>query len=189
MSITEIQQFKVHSSEIPQKMHNIAAGLKDSPSSDQVTIGVQVGNEGAVQITSEGSWSNVGHDIFGEPRRSLHVAFNGNLFGTNGPAVANVVEYVANWFPVSKLTPDYQSQIESDFQEFDRLIQEGTPNADRIVFGWSIDPQEHAEFKGETARCFVIARAWNSMGEFEQTTKTEQFGRAIPILQAWRMPF
>jgi hypothetical protein len=184
-----------------QKAINALKGVKTPRN---FFLGKQIQN-GAVQITSE--WNGVQdyenfettpeftsfiksvHSVFGEPNSIFHVDLNKSAFGPDGAATANVVEYVQSYFPVSRVTPEFQKQVEEDFLRFDEIYIQGAKGNLSWAFGWVLDEQEHENIKGEKAKCLFVTRGWESMDHFEQSVKTDAYKKSIPILFAWNAPF
>lgn len=166
----------------------------------------QVPDNGTVQITSELNAANEDDgnvettsefDPFvssvrsscGEPRDIFHVALNQSAFGPDGPANANVVEHVQNFFAASRKTPEFRKQIKEDFLKFDEIYSKGATGNSSLAFGWLLEEQEHDENKGEKASCFFVIRGWESMDHFEQSVKHDAYKEAIPLLFAWNAPW
>jgi hypothetical protein len=107
---------------------------------------------------------------------------------------APIIEYVKTDFSTSTATPAYQTQIEADFARFEQVYRKrGDPQSVGevgLATGWS---QEHDAVKEdgskERIRSFVVARGWQSMGDFEKAIQTEIFKEAVPILMGWTAPF
>lgn len=160
-------------------------------------IGSQVDNKDIIQVTSVWDESqsdvNLGSTLqessFSKSMQSYHVALDRSAFGTNGPVTANVVEFVQCYFPATRITSEFQNQIERDFSTFDEIFTQGAKGAGSLAWGWVVEEQEHEEIKGEMAKCFFVARGWESMDFFEQSVKTAAYKEAIPILFAWNAPF
>lgn len=125
----------------------------------------------------------------GEPHNVSHVAFNRSAFGPEGPATANVVEFAQNYFPASRVTPEFQKKIEADFLKFDEICRKGIKGNAGLAFGWVLEKQDHEDIKGENARCLLVMRGWESMGHFEEFVRTDTFQEAIQILLAWNAPY
>lgn len=163
-------------------------------SSSQSTIaGLKVQDRNVVQLTSDAA-SLEERNLYrslrsscGEPKASLHVNFNNNALGSEGSATAPVLEVIANYFPASRVTPDFQQQIQADFEDFDRLCKTMANGDLGLSHGWSVDEVDH---QGEKSRPFFILRGWQSMQDFENLTAQEKFRQeAIPKLMAWKAPF
>ena len=168
-------------------------------------LGKQIQDKTAVQITSE--WDGVQdyetlsttpdfksfvgsvRSLYGEPQNVFHVALDRSALGPDGPATANTVEYVQNYFPASRVTPTFQKQIEDDFLRFGEIFLKGATRPKARAFGWVLEEQEHEDIKDEKAKCFVVIQGWESMGDFEQSVKTDAFKEAMPIFLGWKAPF
>jgi hypothetical protein len=213
MPVTEIIHFgaepllelQAPRSTVNDTIHKAVKALKEVQSPKHFVFGTQVQDKGAVQITSE--WDGVRDymnfettpefssfirsvsSFCGEPQNIFHVALNRSAFGADGPATANVVEYVQSYFPVSRITPEFQKQIEKDFLMFDEIYIKGAKGTVSWAFGWVLEEQEHENIQGEKARCFFVTRGWESMDHFEQSVKHDAYKKAIPILYAWNAPF
>jgi hypothetical protein len=165
------------------------------------TLGTQVGEKGSIQIMSDcdgvqdyknlkatpelGPLVKALSNFYGEPQHSFHVALNRSAFGADGLAAAKVVEFVQNYFPASRITPHFAKQVEEDFLRFDDIYSKDAQGNLTLAFGWVLEDQEHENIIGEKAKCFFIARGWESMDHFEQSVKTDAYKKAIPLLFAW----
>ncbi|KAF8856374.1 hypothetical protein BDZ45DRAFT_727537 [Acephala macrosclerotiorum] len=127
--------------------------------------------------------------FYGEPYSIFHVTLDRSAFGSDGPATANVVEYVQTYFPASRVTPEFQKQVEEDFFRFDEIYSKGAKVSVSWAFGWVLEEQEHEDIKGEKARSFFVTSGWESMDHFEQSVKNDAYKKAIPLLLAWNAPW
>lgn len=213
MALIEITQFNAESSLDPHALRttvdytiqNAANALKGVKFSQQFAIGTQVQDKGAIQIISEwdgaqdyatleatveyGSFINSVHNSCGKPDNIFHVPLNRSAFGPQGAATAPVVEFVQNYFPASRVTPDFQKRIEEDFKRFDGIYRKGAKGNLSWASGWMLEEQEHESIKGEKAKCLLIARGWESMNFFEQSLQNDAYKESIPILFAWKTPW
>lgn len=164
-------------------------------SDDRTVTGLQVQDPSIIQVTSEsdGGNSQLQHNlrtICGEPTQTYRVKLNASAFGAEGAAASPFVEYVANFFPASRVTPDFQAQVEREFLSFDSICKTVAEGDGGLAYGWSPDELEHEDVKDEKVKPFVILRGWRSMQDFENLTKTETFQKdAIPVLLGWKAPF
>jgi hypothetical protein len=195
MAVAEIIHFTAESVDPDNLIRKTAQAAGQAKN---ITFGTQVQEPVTVQILSE--WEDRDtpeHNSFtsrvsssgGEIQSIYHVSLNRSAFGTDGPATGKVVEYVKNFFPVSRVTPEFQRQVEEDFLRFNDIYVEGVQTDTSVAFGWVLEEQEHEDVKGETTKCFFICRGWESMYRFEQSLKTEAYQKAIPILFGWNTPF
>lgn len=186
-------------------IRNAAKALKGVNYPQHLTFGTHVQEKGNVQITSE--WDDVqDHTNFeatpeyrffidsvrsscGKPGDIFHVSLNRSAFGPNGPATAQVVEFVQNYFPASRATPEFQKKVEGDFVRFDGIYKKGAKGNLDWASGWVLEEQEHESIKGEKAKCFFIMRGWESMDNFEKSVQNDEYKEAIPILFAWNAPW
>lgn len=159
------------------------------------TIGTRVQDNRTVQITSE--WAAGSPDDTDSPSpspsmgRSFNVALNRSAFSSDGPATAtaNVVEFAQSYFPASRITPEFQRQIEGDFLRFEEICSGAAEGNLGLAFGWVLEEQEHGEVVGEKAKCFLVVRGWESMDAFEWLVGSEAYREAVQILFAWGVPF
>ncbi|GAM43685.1 hypothetical protein TCE0_060r18696 [Talaromyces pinophilus] len=186
-------------------IRNVAGALDGVKAPQHIVFGVKVQEKGIIQISSE--WNDAQDDtnptstqdyssfinrIRGsgsELQNVYHVTLNRTAFGTDGPATGNVVEYVLNYFPASRVTPEFQKQVEDDFLEFDEAYVKGVRVDTSVAYGWVLEEQSHEDVKGEKAKCFLVSRGWTSMDHFEQSVKTDAYKKAIPILLGWNAPW
>ncbi|KAH8810793.1 hypothetical protein F5884DRAFT_668383 [Xylogone sp. PMI_703] len=168
-------------------------------------FGTQVQDKGTIQITSEldavqdnvdletivesSSFIKALHNACGEPRNIFHVDLSRSAFGPDGLATANVIECVQNYFPASRVTPEFQKRIEKDFLKFDEIYSKGAKGNLSWASGWVLEEQEHRDIKGEKAKCFFVIRGWESMDHFEESLKNDAYKEAIPLLFAWNAPW
>lgn len=110
-------------------------------------------------------------------------------FLNNGPLTAKVVEIVQNWFPVSRLTPEYKRQIEANFAEFEVAFQRGSHGDQGLTVGWSLDDEDHPEIQGDKARSFCILRGWDTFEHFVESAQTDDAKAAFPLLFQWQAPY
>ncbi|KEF53521.1 uncharacterized protein A1O9_10496 [Exophiala aquamarina CBS 119918] len=208
MFVTEIARFVPNlpstlDSSIWQKA---AVALQNDKTPRYYVLGTEVQNKSTVQITSEldayreytkfastdhcTSFAGSVSELFGAPTDCFHVHFNQLAVGPNGPATANVVEFVRNFFAISRLTPEFKQQIETDFLKFDEIYQMGKPEGQRgFTMGWTLEEVEHPDIEGESTMSFVIVRGWDRFEYFEQSLQNEYYKEAIRILLAWNAPF
>ena len=116
MSKTSILQFGA-SSEATQQ--DAIKALREAKLSGNITFGPHIQDQSIIQVTSEDETKPIVdtlQPILGTPTTTFTVPFS--ILSNAGPATFPVVEYVQNFFPLSKLTPAFQSQIEADFLKF-----------------------------------------------------------------------
>lgn len=213
MAITEIIHFGVqpvldaHPSQttVDDTFQKAAKALGEAKTPLRFAVGTQIQNQGAVQITSEwdGDQDSVNientperdsflqsvRSFFGEPCSIFHVTLDRSAFGADGPATANVVEFVQTFFPSSRVTPEFQKQIEEDFLRFDEIYKEGAKGSLSWACGWVLEEQDHENIGGEKAKSFFVTRGWESMKHFEQSVNNHAYKTAIPLLLAWNAPW
>ena len=208
MPTTEIIQFGVDPATVDATIQKAIQALEGVNHPQAFVLGTQIQDKGAIQITSEcddvqdytqyasidtaveqSSFLGKVRSACGEPQSTFHVALNPSAFLPGGPAMANVVEYAQSYFPASRVTPEFQKRIEDDFSRFDELFSKGATGWTGLATGWVLEEQEHADLKGEKAKCFLIARGWESMNDFEQSIKQDAYEEAVQILFAWSVPF
>ncbi|KFY16410.1 hypothetical protein V492_01348 [Pseudogymnoascus sp. VKM F-4246] len=168
-------------------------------------LGTQIKDKGTVQITSEwdgiqdymnleatleySSFTNSVRTLCGKPDDILHVILSRSAFGPNGLATAPIVEFVQSYFPASHVTSEFQKQIEEDFVRFDGIYQKGVKGEIGLAYGWVLEEQGHEGIEGEKAKCFLVARGWQSMEYFEKSVQNDAYEEAIPILFGWNAPW
>ena len=108
-------------------------------------------------------------------------------FEADGPAAANVVEYVQSYFPASRVTPELQKQVGADYSKFDEIFSKRAKGRVSIASGWVLEEQEHKydNIKGEKAKCFFVVSGWESMDRFDHSVNTDAFKETIPLLLSW----
>ena len=208
MAVTEIIQFATDAPVTDSAVENAVNGMQGVNTPKQFVIGTHIQDKSAVQVTAEwdnsqdneGRSSSSEKDPFidnlrtslGTPTSVFHTTFNtGSTFANSGPATSNVIEYVQIWFPVSRITTNFQQEIEQDFVKFDEIFNKAGPHAGQgsLAYGWVQEEQTHADIPNEKAKCFFVTRGWEAMSGFEQSVQTEAYKEAIPILVAWGAPF
>jgi quinol monooxygenase YgiN len=169
--------------------------LREASSSRQFVLGAQVQDNGIVQMTSKWDSSVAqGSDSLLESLSSAlgpvediyHVVFHQEAVENDDPTTANVVEFVQTRFPVSRISPEFQREIEKDFLRFDEIYLEEVKGHLGCTYGWVLETQK---IEGEDVKSFFVMRGWESMDSFEQSTQTDAFKKSIPILLGWNAPF
>lgn len=213
MTLIEIIQFNAEpllDSHTPRAtvegtIQNAANSLKGVTIPQHFSLGIQVQDKGTIQIISEWngvqdhanleatpeyrSFINSVRNSCGTPDNIFHIPLNRSAFGPDGAATGPVVEFVQNYFPTSRVTPEFQKRVEEDFERFDGIYRKGAKGNLSWSSGWMLEEQEHESIKGEKAKCFFIARGWESMDFFEQAVQNDAYKEAIPILFAWNSPW
>ncbi|PQE17471.1 hypothetical protein CJF32_00008685 [Rutstroemia sp. NJR-2017a WRK4] len=169
--------------------------LREASNPDQFVLGTQVQDNGIVQITSkwdpsaaQGSDSPLKRlsSILGPLQDNYHVIFHQEAAEDNNPATANVVEFVKTRFPASRVSPEFQREIEKDFLRFDGIYVEELKGHLGCTYGWVVETQK---IEGDDVKSFLVMRGWESMDSFKQAMQTEAFKKSIPILMGWNAPF
>lgn len=186
-------------------MRNAANALEGVNSTQHLALGTRVQDKDTIQITSE--WDDIQDYVMlkatpeyssfingvrgpcGKPDDIFHVSLDRSAFGPNGPATAQVIEFVQNFFPASRVTADFQKAVEKDFIRFDSIYKKGAKGNLDWASGWVLEEQEHESIEGEKAKCFFIMRGWESMDDFEKSVQNDAYKEAIPILFAWNAPW
>ncbi|KAG9230975.1 hypothetical protein BJ875DRAFT_134758 [Amylocarpus encephaloides] len=208
MAVAEIIHFpstSTNENSADDRIQKAIQALKKVENPQHCVLGTQILDRSAIQITSE--WDGIEDylnfsttpefssfirsvgNLFGEPRNIFHVALDSPAFGPNGPATANVVEFVQVYFPASRVTPDFEKQIEADFSRFEGIFRRAANGDVGLALGWVVEEQEHGDITDEKAKCFFVVRGWESMDLFEQSIKHDAYKEAIPLLLAWNVPF
>ena len=205
MAITEIIRFGSKASpnsHSEQRVDNATIqeaieALRESKRARHEMLGTEVQDQTAVQMTAEWDDFHQTHagtspivdnvrSYLGDPSNIFHVELSQPILGPDGAGTSNVVEFAANYFPTASFSPDLQKKIEEDFLRFDEICVKGLKGNSDSSHGWV---QEEQTRDGEKMKCFIIVRGWESMDHFVQSTKSEAFSEAIPILYAWNAPY
>lgn len=187
------------------KIQEAVRGLKGVFPRPDFVLGSQHQDKNAIQITFEhqsllqgiGNESALDSSPFlkgvrslcGEPLNIFQVALNRPTFSPDGPAMAKVVEFVLSYFPVSRVTPDFQKQVQDDFLKFDEIYRPAATGSQGWASGWVLEDQTHESLGGEKAKCFFVMRGWDSMDHFEKSVMSDEYKKAIPLLFAWNAPW
>lgn len=190
---------------IDGKIQEVVQDLKEDTPHPAFVLGSQHQDKNAIQITSEHHSLQQGIEnesalysspllngvrgLCGEPINIFHVALNRPAFGPGGPATAKVVEFVLSYFPISRVTPDFQKQVQDDFLKFDEIYRPAAIGSQGWASGWLLEDQTHESLDGEKAKCFCVMRGWDSMDHFEKSVKSDEYKKAIPLLFAWNAPW
>jgi heme-degrading monooxygenase HmoA len=197
MAVAEIMHFSPPTT-LDDTIEKAVKALKGVRTPQHFVIGTQVQDKGALQIMSE--WDGVQdyadfgrsvRNICGEPHNVFRVVLDRSAFEADGPAAANVVEFVQTYFPASRVTPELQKQVEADYSKFDEIFSKGAKGRVSRASGWVLEEQEHKydNIKGEKAKCFFVVTGWESMDRFDRSVNTDAFKEAIPLLLSWNAPF
>ena len=185
---------------VDDNLSRLNLALKDA-NFQRFTIGTQVQERNIIQITSDLQESSnfqatsrsqlvdTARKFYSEPTSVFQVPLNRSAFETEDLAYAGVVEYVLSYFPVSRITPEFQKKIEEDFQRFEDIFSQGMTGGGGWAFGWVLEDQKHDALNGEMARCFCVARGWESMEHFKRSVEHDAFKEAMPLLLAWEVPW
>lgn len=192
MAITQIIQFKAEPSQVEDAISKATKALADVKTQTRYTLGPNVQEPGSIQLTAEWSnsqdrsaFTNALQPSLGSPESTYHATLKQPAFG---PAASKIVEHVQIWFPTSKADVAFKSQIENDCARFDELFGVHPGQGD-VAYGWIEEEQTHEEVEGGKARCFLLMRGWESMGDFQASVETEAFKKASPIVMGWGAPF
>ena len=187
------------STTLDDKIKKITKALEGVKNPQHFVLGIQIQDKNAIQLTSERTGVEDSSDFetfiksvstaCGEPRSIFHVSLDRPAFGANGPATANVVEYVQVSFPTSLATPEFQRKIEGDFSRFEEIFRVAAKGDLGLAVGWVLEEQEVEEIEGENAKCFFVVRGWESMERFEESVRHDAYTEAAQILFAWNAPF
>lgn len=140
-------------------------------------------------VSESSSFAKAIGSIYDAPLNTFHVNLDHSVFGTAGPATPKVVEYVLSYFPISRIHPEFQKQVEEDFIKFDEIYSPAAIGNHGWISGWVEEEQHHPDNNGELAKCFFVMRGWDSMGHFESSVKSEAYQKAVPLLLAWNAPW
>lgn len=199
MVVTEFLRYPSRAAKDDTIIKETIEALKESKRARHESLGVVVGDNTAVQITAEWDddhqihpgWSHLADNVeqyIGQPTTVFHAALNNPVLGPDGPGTAGVMEFAANYFPVSKTTAEFRAQINGDFAKFDKIFSKGMKGASGVAYGWVTEAEEHPDISGEKAACFLIVRGWDSYGDYEAGIKTEQYKEAMPNVLKWEAP-
>ena len=173
---------------------NATKVLKDVEGSPNVVLSSKVQDQSSTQVTTDGTSeaSSTVDEIcksLGQPSERFSVTLDKSALGPDGAATAPAVELVQVTFPASQATPAFKQQIEADFRKFDETFKREAKGDGGLAIGWREGDEEHPDVEGRKARSLIVIRGWESMGHFEQATKTQSYQEAVPILFAWQAPF
>ncbi|USP79563.1 duf1212 domain membrane protein [Curvularia clavata] len=203
MTITQIIQFQQPSASAAEtQAHAALQALKDTKAPENYLLGTHIQDERKLQLTSEwhdpqaestpaaNEYRSTVLSALGSPDKMLHVNFTSEtpLFGETGPMVSPIIEFVKIYFPASRATSEFCAKIEKDFNVFDEKCLVAAQGNGGMAYGWVLEEQEHESLKGEKARCFVVARGWQSMQCFEDLLKSQEYKDAMGIVIAWAAP-
>jgi hypothetical protein len=202
MAATEITTFNINpileangQQTVDDVIQEAVNALQETSPPHQFVLGTQVQDNGIVQIVSKWNGSAAqGSDsplkslvsIFGPVQDNYHVVFHEEAVEDNHPATANVVEFVKTRFPASRVSPEFQQDIEKDFRRFDDIYVEEVKGHLGCAYGWVVETQK---IEGEDVKSFLVMRGWESMDSFEQSIQTGAFKKSIPILLGWNAPY
>ena len=94
-----------------------------------------------------------------------------------------------SYFPVSCVSPEFQTQIQNGFLEFERIYGPAAIGSPGWAYGWLPEEQTHEGLNGEQAKCFCVIRGWDSMELFQKALENDVYKEAIPRLFKWQVPF
>lgn len=206
MTIISVSQFNAKPQlDIKDELRDLAQALQAVDPNQHSVLGTVIQDRNIIQITSE--WDHpedskkiettskykqflrIIHDVGSQSAVTFRVSLNAPALGSQGPATANVVEYVQSWFPLSRITPEFKRQIQDDFIEFDRIFSQDAAGNLGWVSGWGTEEQKRDDLSGEMDKCFFVVRGWETVEQFERSVQTETYKTAIPLLLAWNAPF
>lgn len=211
MSVLAITHVKLHDS--PEKL---SLASSDTTTANQLTqalgapgqqfvLGERVGQPGSIQVVSEDSIISgdtllsslqqvqtkaAPPAVVGKPTsfRVLLSKSQQSPFIRDRFVDAQIVEYIQNYFPKSRVDQAFKTKIEADFDRFYGSVKDA-PGSKGVVYGWTMDDLFHEEIEGDSAVCFFVLRGWDSMGHFQQGMDTEAFRNNIGSLLAWKAPY
>lgn len=182
-----------------EKIQKVIRGINELNPRPEFVLGTQHQNENTIQITVEYPANEPILDsspllktigtLYGAPFNTFRVNLEQPVLGPAGLASANVVEFVLSYFPISRITPEFQKQVQGDFLKFDEVYSPAATGSRGWASGWLEGEQPHENFNGELTKCFLVVRGWDSMKYFETSVKSEAYGKAIPLLLAWNAPW
>ena len=194
MAITQIATFKAPSGGIDDAIQQVLKAL-GAPLPQNIALGAPVQDKDVIQLTASDTGKIEDNAAFqslrsicGEPTSTYHADLNNPTFGANGPATAPLVEYVVQAFPVSRLTPEYTKQVETDFEKFFYACKAVSKADIGVAWGWSTREQEHEGVAGEKTRPFIVVRGWETMADFEHQVSQPEWKEEVPALLAWKVP-
>jgi quinol monooxygenase YgiN len=125
------------------------------------------------------------HKSVGEPYNRLSLVHEKSVFGADGAATSDVIEFAYNQFPASRVTPEFQDKIQGDFTKFDEILMKEAHGGFDRVWGWLEGEQTHPDVKDEPTKAFKVIRGYDSFEQYQSTIQTNAFKEAIPLLFAW----
>jgi hypothetical protein len=180
-----------------EKIQNLVRAFEEVNPPVNFVLGSHHQDKNAIQITFEhrDDWQSTTsllkaiEGFYDAPLKTFRVNLENSVFGADGIATANAIEFVLSYFPTSSIDPDFQNKIQKDFVRFDEIYSAATTGDQGLVYGWLEEEQPHEDVDGGWATCFFVMRGWNSMDNFEASTNTEAYKEAIPLLFGWNAPF
>lgn len=160
--------------------YTVAIGsITQDPQTTQVTSEVT-----GTSASSASTWSGL-EESLGRAQLSYTAELQGSAFGSSGAATFKVVEYVLNYFPASRVTPEFRVSVEKTIKDFDDIYKQGASGGEHWTFGWVEEGIAHDEIQGESVKGLLVVRGWDAMEQFEASVQTEEFRKSMPLLLSW----
>jgi len=207
MSIGEVLQAQVSDSDSNPKgtVQQITQAFKDPQPSRPFAVSVLTDGTNRVQVTSQwesleersrfvnsteyASFRTQIEEVLGKGHSTFHVDLNEPILGSDGAATSNVTEFVQVYFASSRVTPELQRHVEAEFVKFDDIVTQEAKGNGGLTFGWVLEDQDHQDVEGGRAKCFFVARGWESMEDFQRLVQSKAYERAIPFMLGLEAPF
>ena len=178
MSTVQITAFDIDAAMLPEAAHHLQHTLQSSThpfmliraESEPAQIHVLYERALPLEITSLAA---------GQPSR---ITFHCSPWQPGETASANVVEMVQNYFPSSRVTSQFQEDVQAAFLQFNETFLSQAVGNIGCSYGWMEGEVKHVGVSEEKARCFVLVRGWRSRDDFKSSTETEAYKKAIPLL-------
>lgn len=201
MPIFEIVQY---SSKEGPSLEQLVQFAKEANGPTNLVVGKDIKDNTEFQLVVE--WGNVtdyqavvaleSYETFtksltaacGPPREVLRGASSKSIFGSEGAATSDVLEFARTQFPVARVTAGFEKQLQDDFDKFDDIFKKEAAGGSNWTSGWVLGKQdtvEGADGGGAPSRSFFVLRGYNSEEEFVKSIQTESFKKSIPILLGW----
>jgi hypothetical protein len=74
---------------------------------------------------------------------------------SNEVTTANVTEFASSYFPTSRVTPEFQSQIQNDLLEFERTYSPAAVKSRGWASGWLVAEKTYEDLNGDKASVSV----------------------------------
>lgn len=178
-----------------QKLDAVVSALRKVNTLRRLVLGSTIQDPNLLQITAglggsqEETIISALPEICHNPRQIIRATYNMPIIHGDSPVTAPLVEHVQGYFPASKVTPEFQQQIESDMQTFHQNYVQHQAGFRAMAWAWTLDEVDHEDIKGEKAKCLLVLVGWDTMADFQRSFDSDACKDALKILLAWNTPF